>query len=535
MNWTTTFLSQHVGWIDPEMPDKPIGDYIGGLHYSPLNKVAVWQIADKHWQHFAITAVAEGLRWVAGWAEHADQQFIVNASLEKHGVYVVLRTVINAAKPELPTQATIYPAANRSERHTQDMFGIKFIGHPDNRRWTRHQAWDKHQYPLRKDFPAHGEPAEITPPDMHYDFIKGYGAGVYEIPVGPVHAGIIEPAHFRFQAVGELILNLEERLGYVHKGIEKIAEGRTPQGLARLAGRISGDTTVSHCWAACMAMEQAADVTVPNRALFIRGILAERERIANHLGDMGAICNDVAFTFGQMQFTRLRELWLRTNATVFGHRLLMDVVIPAGVSHDLSEASCALLKKDIVQLRKELTGIMTAIDLNSSLEDRLYTAGYLSPEIAAAFGTVGYVGRASGQDFDVRRDTAYSPYDQVSVKVALETQGDIASRFWVRHKEIMASLKLIEQFITLLPEGDISSEWLTPAIDNEGLGIVDGFRGEIISYVRFAANNKIARFYPRDPSILNWPALEKLVLNNIVPDFPVCNKSLNGSYSGNDL
>jgi Ni,Fe-hydrogenase III large subunit len=335
--------------------------------------------------------------------------------------------------------------------------------------------------------------------------------------------------------VGELILNLEERLGYVHKGIEKIAEGRTPESLARLAGRVSGDTTVSHCWAACMAMEQAAGIEIPSRAAFIRGIVAERERIANHLGDMGAICNDVAFTFAQMQFTRLRELWLRTNASVFGHRLLMDVIIPAGVSRDVSELSCELLIKDIAMLRKELADIMPTIDLNSSLEDRLYTAGYLSPEIAAAFGTVGYVGRASGQDFDVRRDTSYPPYNHVNFKVALEDQGDIASRFWVRYKEINASLKLIEQFIELLPAGDITTTWITPTIDSEGLGIVDGFRGEIISYVRFGAHNKIARFYPRDPSILNWPALEKLVLNNIVPDFPVCNKSLNGSYSGNDL
>jgi len=536
MNWTTTFLTQHVGWIDPEMPDKPIGDYIGGLvHHSPLHNVAVWQIEDKHWQQFAITALVENLRWVAGWAEQADEQFMVNVCFEKNGVYVVLRTVINAVKPELPTQATVYPAANRSERHTQDMFGIKFMGHPDNRRWTRHQAWDKHQYPLRKDFPAQGSPADITQPDMHYDFIKGYGAGVYEIPVGPVHAGIIEPGHFRFLAVGELILNLEERLGYVHKGIEKIAEGRTPESLARLAGRVSGDSTVAHCWAACMAMEQAADVIVPNRAAFIRGILAERERIANHLGDMGAICNDVAFTFAQMQFTRLREHWLRTNATVFGHRLLMDVIVPAGVRCDVSPVACELLKQDIAWLKKELSEIIPSIDLNSSLEDRLYTAGYLSPEIAAAFGTVGYVGRASGQDFDVRRDAVYPPYNQVTFKVAVENQGDIASRFWVRHKEIMASLKLISQFIEQLPEGDISTPWITPTVDSEGLGIVDGFRGEIISYVRFAAHNKIARFYPRDPSILNWPALEKLVLNNIVPDFPVCNKSLNGSYSGNDL
>jgi Ni,Fe-hydrogenase III large subunit len=284
-----------------------------------------------------------------------------------------------------------------------------------------------------------------------------------------------------------------------------------------------------------MAMEQAAGVTIPPRAALIRGILAERERIANHMGDIGAICNDAAFVFAQMQFTRLRELWLRTNAKAFGHRLMMDQIVPGGVLCDLSELSCTLIKQDIIQLRKELSEIMPAIDLNSSLEDRLYTAGYLSPETAAAFGTLGYVGRASGQDKDVRRDAPYAPYDQVSVKVALETQGDIASRFWVRYKEIKTALRLIEDFIDQLVAGDIRRDWQTPPAGSEGLGIVEGWRGEIISHIRFNADNKIARFYPRDPSQLNWPALEKLVLNNIVPDFPVCNKSLNGSYSGNDL
>jgi Ni,Fe-hydrogenase III large subunit len=282
-------------------------------------------------------------------------------------------------------------------------------------------------------------------------------------------------------------------------------------------------------------MEHAAGVSIPPRAALIRGILAERERIANHMGDIGAICNDVAFVFAQMQFTRLRELWLRTNATVFGHRLLMDKIIPGGVACDLSEASCNLIKKDIVELRKELGEVMLAVDLNSSLEDRLYTAGFLSEAIAAAFGVVGYVGRASGQDFDVRRDAPYPPYDQNKVKVALENQGDIASRVWVRYKEIMAALKLIEKFINKLVVGDICADWQTPIAGAEGLGIVEGWRGEIVSYIRFEAYNKISRFYPRDPSQLNWPALEKLVLNNIVPDFPVCNKSLNGSYSGNDL
>jgi Ni,Fe-hydrogenase III large subunit len=495
----------------------------------------LWQIESHAWQRFAELAVQKNLRWAAGWAEQVDSQFFINTCFEKHGDYVLLRTIVDDSSPELPSQATVYPAANRSERHTQDLFGIKFVGHPDNRRWIRHQAWIENSYPLRKDFPVQGTPVGITPPDIDYPFIKAHGQGVYEIPVGPVHAGIIEPGHFRFQAVGELILNLEERLGYTHKGIEKIAEGRTPESLARLAGRVSGDTTVGHCWAACMAMEQAASVEIPPRAALIRGILAERERIANHMGDIGGICNDVAFVFAQMQFTRLRELWLRTNATVFGHRLLMDQIVPGGVACDLSDASCVLIKKDIAELREELAEVILALDLNSSLEDRLYTAGFLSEEIAAAFGTLGYVGRASGQDRDVRRDAPYPPYDRVNVKVAPENQGDIASRVWVRYKEIRTALRLIENFIDLLADGDIRAEWKIPLTGNEGLGIVEGWRGEIISYIRFDADNKIARFYPRDPSQLNWPALEKLVLNNIVPDFPVCNKSLNGSYSGNDL
>jgi len=537
-NWTTDFLNQLNSaefFIVPARinPNAVVSTAFNGDPQS--DKIMLWQIESRHWQLFSQYALEHNLRWAAGWAEHAETVFIVNACFEKEGVYVLLRTRINTDHPELPSQATVYPAANRSERHTQDLFGISFAGHPDNRRWTRHQAWGKHSYPLRKDFSVQGEPQAVTPPDMNYPFVKAFGAGVYEIPVGPVHAGIIEPGHFRFLAVGELILNLEERLGYVHKGIEKIAEGRTPDSLARLAGRISGDTTVGHCWAACRAMEQAAGITIPPRAALIRGILAERERVANHLGDMGAICNDVAFVFAQMQFTRLRELWLRTHASVFGHRLLMDRIVPGGVSCDLSETACTLIKQEMLQLKNELSEVMPAIDLNSSLEDRLYTAGYLSPETAAAFGTLGYVGRASDQDFDVRRDAPYSPYDQVTFKVALEDKGDIASRFWVRYKEINAALKLIDQFIAQLAEGDLLADWQTPPAGSEALGIVEGWRGEITTYVRFDSDNKIARFYPRDPSILNWPALEKLTLNNIVPDFPVCNKSLNGSYSGNDL
>lgn len=527
MNQTTS------SWIEDFL--KQLNSIGCAVEQIDIATTTLWQIESNDWQQFAEQAIQHNVRWVAGWAEQDQERFFINACFEKQGVYVLLRTIITHAKPELPSQAIVYPAANRSERHTQDMFGINFIGHPDNRRWTRHKAWPKHSYPLRKDFSVQGTPEAITLPDTDYQFVKAHGAGVYEIPVGPVHAGIIEPGHFRFQAVGELILNLEERLGYAHKGIEKVAEGRTPDSLSRLAGRVSGDTTVGHTWAACMAMEQAAGINIPPRAALIRGILAERERVANHLGDMGAICNDVAFIFAQMQFTRLRELWLRTNAQVFGHRLLMDRIVPGGVLSDLSDTACALIKQEIIQLRKELAEIMVAVDLNSTLEDRLYTAGYLAPESAAAFGALGYVGRASGQHFDVRKDAAYAPYDRITFKVPVETQGDIASRFWIRNKEINAALKLIEKFIDLLSPGDIIAAWKVPVADAESLGIVEGWRGEIVSYIRFDSDNKISRFYPRDPSILNWPVLEKLVLENIVPDFPVCNKSLNGSYSGNDL
>ena len=502
---------------------------------SQIDTVSVWQIAPEHWQNAASAAKQLAARWVSGWGEQQDEDYLVNALLEKQGDYLLLRTRVNEKKPELPSQAVVYAAANRSERHTHDLLGIHFTDHPDHRAWIRHKAWQKHHYPLRKDFPLAGHPEEITAPDMDYAFVKARGTGVYEIPVGPVHAGIIEPGHFRFQAVGEIILNLEERLGYVHKGIEKLAVGKTPEQLVRLAGRVSGDSTVAHSWAACRAMEQAAKLKIPERAAFLRGILAERERIANHLGDIGAICNDVGFAFAQMQFSRLRELWLRQQKQYFAHRLMMDCIIPGGVALDLSAQSIQAMQQELVQLRKELDEVLPPIDMNSSLEDRLYTAGFLSEATANEFGTVGYVGRASGQDFDVRRDAPYAPYNQLSFKVALEKQGDVASRVWVRVKEVFASLKLLKQMLEQLPDGDIKTAWQTPATHSEGLAMIDGWRGEIATYIRFADNNTIARFYPRDPSVVNWPALEKIVLNNIVPDFPVCNKSLNGSYSGHDL
>jgi Ni,Fe-hydrogenase III large subunit len=493
------------------------------------------RVSADDWGAFAREARQSGCRWVAGWAEDADRELAVHACFERNAGYFVARTRVSRDTPLLPSHTPHYPAANRPERHIQDLYGIAFSDHPDTRRWTRHRAWKSNQFPLRRDFPAASLPAEQTPPDDTYKFLFAHGVGVYEIPVGPVHAGIIEPGHFRFQAMGETVLNLEERLGYVHKGIEKIAEGRDPEGLARLAGRVSGDSTVAHAWAACMAMEKAAEVVVPPRALTLRAIMAERERVANHLGDVGAICNDVAFSFSFYQLGRLREDWQRLSRDCFGHRFMMDRVVPGGVAANLNDQLVAAIQRQTQLVRAELDHLVAIQDELPSLEDRLETTGYLSPELAATLGCQGYVGRASGVDFDLRRDAPYAPYDRLRIAVPCYKYGDVAARVRVRVEEIRESLSLIEALLADLPAGPICADWRMPVEGTEGLGLTEGFRGEVLAYVRFGAGNAVARYYPRDPSWLNWPALELLIHDNIVPDFPVCNKSVNGSYSGHDL
>lgn len=491
------------------------------------------------WGRLGTEAKAWDCRWVAGWGEDlgADggESIRINACFEKAGSYLVARTAVPRAAPVLSSHTVSYPGADRPERHMRDLLGVVFSGHPDARRWTRHQAWKDTEFPLRRDFPAAGRPPQETPADCQYNFLLAQGSGVYEIPVGPVHAGIIEPGHFRFQAVGETVLRLEERLGYTHKGIEKIAAGRDAAGLARLAGRISGDSTVAHAWGACMAMEKAAGLVLPPRAAWLRALMCERERVANHVGDIGAMLNDIAFAFGYTQFARLREEWQRVSREAFGHRFMMDCIVPGGVAADLEARFIAAMRAEADAVRKQIGRLMAIINDLPSVADRVRGAGVLKPEYAKALGCVGYVGRASGMDFDVRRDAPYPPYDRLTPKVPLHHYGDINARARTRLEEIAASFDLIEALLAGLPAGAVRAAWTQPAAGAEGLAFVDGWRGEILSSVRFGADGRIARFFPRDPSWTTWPALELLIHDNIVPDFPVCNKSVNGSYSGHDL
>jgi Ni,Fe-hydrogenase III large subunit len=499
---------------------------------APAQLVAV-QAED--WGRLGNEANLWGCRWVAGWGEDVGDAIRVSACFEKAGAYLLVRTAVHHSTPVLPSHTPSYPGADRPERHTRDMFGVAFSAHPDARRWTRHQAWKDSEYPLRRDFPASGRPPSQTQADYQYNFLLAHGSGVYEIPVGPVHAGVIEPGHFRFQAVGETVLNLEERLGYVHKGIEKIAEGRNAAGLARLAGRVSGDSTVAHAWAACMAMEKAAGLEVPPRAIWLRALMCERERVANHVGDIGAMLNDIAFAFGFIQFARLREQWQRMSSEAFGHRFMMDCVVPGGVAADLDERFITAMRDESAALRTQIGRLMAIVNDLPSVADRMRGTGVLKPEYAKALGCVGYVGRASGLNFDVRRDAPYAPYDRLEVVVPLNHFGDVNARARTRLEEISVSFGLIEALLAGLPAGPVCNGWKHPAAGAEGLGLVEGWRGEIMTFVRFGEDGRIARFFPRDPSWTTWPALELLIHDNIVPDFPVCNKSVNGSYSGHDL
>jgi Ni,Fe-hydrogenase III large subunit len=500
-----------------------------------LPPALVFLVDVEDWGRIARQAAAEGLRWSAAWGEDRGEAIVVTACLEKFGDYLLVRTTLDPRTPVLPSHTPAYPAADRPERHIQDMLGVAFTDHPDGRRWTRHSAWQEGEYPLRRSFPADRLPPGPASPDADYPFLRAEGSGVYEIPVGPVHAGIIEPGHFRFQAVGETVLKLEERLGYVHKGIEKRGEGRDAAGIARLAGRVSGDSTVAHAWAACMAMERAAGIEVPARALWLRAVVAERERVMNHLWDIAAVCNDVAFAFFYYQFGRLRELWCRENARAFGHRLLMDQVVPGGVAGDIDSEATGRLREQAAALPRDIDRLCAIIYDNASLQDRLVDTGVLTPELAVRLGCLGYVGRASGQPFDLRRDKPYPPYDALELPVLVYREGDVAARLRVRSEETKASCAILVRLLTNLPAGPVCAESRAPPADSEGLGAVEGWRGETLAYVRFGPEGRVARYFPRDPSWLNWPALEQLIRGNIVPDFPVCNKSVNGSYSGQDL
>jgi len=433
--------------------------------------------------------------------------------------------------PTIDSMATFYYPASRYEREIFDLFGIEAVDHPDTRPLVRHGFWPKDYFPLRKD--------AITPEKFEddgnkpFEFMKIGGEGVYEIPVGPVHAGIIEPGHFRFSVVGETVIDLKIRLYFTHKGTEKLFEGRTPAEGVELAERISGDTTIGHSLAYCQAIESLAGCQIPAHAKYLRVILLEMERLYNHIADFGAICNDTGYAVAHSHCFRIREKLMRLNKKLTGNRLLRGGIVIGGVENDLpSDLDLTAELDSILADFKEIVEISLA---NTMVIDRLDGTGYVSPRIAADHGALGFVARASGIDLDVRRDHPFAAYPFLKFKVASSQRGDVRARAQIRIDEVQESINLIKQGIASLPDGNLTEPVGRLPAWEPAFGLVEGWRGAILHWVMADENGKMFRVKVKDPSFVNWPALSFAVLKNIVPDFPLCNKSFNQSYSGNDL
>jgi Ni,Fe-hydrogenase III large subunit/Ni,Fe-hydrogenase III component G len=502
--------------------------------------VPAWtiEVDGAQWRSVCSHTEASGGRLVALWGSDRGRsetpRFSVHAALVVPAGLLI--TTLGLADETYPDVSSIFPVASRMQRAVFDLLGLRASGASDTRQWLRHAAWSEGVFPLRTDF-RRNRVDSTAAADAYddYPFVSVAGDGVHEIPVGPVHAGTIEPGHFRFSVIGERVLRLEERLGYKHKGVEKRFESLDVAGGAKLAGRISCDSTVAYAWAYAMAVETACGAEVPLRALWLRALALERERIANHLGDLGFLGNDAGLAFGLAQFSRLKEDMLRLNADLFGHRYLMDRVVPGGVLIDLSSEEAIRLRDECEAMAGEIAALRTIYDEHAGLQDRFIGTGRVAPELAARLGLTGLAGRASAQAWDSRAQYPHAPYDVLDVHMASHLNGDVAARVTVRFDEISESLRLSRAILDNLPLGDTLVRLPEAAEGNFGIGWIEGWRGEVFVAFEAGRAGAIRRVHPHDPSWQNWPLLEHAVLGNIVPDFPLINKSFNLSYSGHDL
>jgi Ni,Fe-hydrogenase III large subunit/Ni,Fe-hydrogenase III component G len=443
---------------------------------------------------------------------------------------------LDPSRPQLASMAGISFVASRFEREMKDLFGVELVDHPQPRHLVLHQHWPEGWYPMRR---GAGPMPPMNPDAGSYPFIPVEGPGLYEIPVGPVHAGLIEPGHFRFFVVGETILRMKARLWYVHKGIERLMEHKTIDGGMEIAQRISGDTAVGHGLAYIMAVEEALGVEVSNDDRQVRAALLEMERLYNHVADLGALCNDVAFSIANAHALSVRERLLRLNAEITGHRLLRDGVVLGGsrVRRLATSEELDLIERDVAEL-------VAMVRSNALVIDRFAGTAVLAHDDAVEMGTLGVVARASGCAFDAR--VAHPFIDMPApFAVAVSSGGDVLARFDVRVEEIRVSLACLQSWTlegvgspvrssgTSAPRSGLGAVGGDPA--RSGVGIVEGWRGTIVHRVELDGAGRLARVKIVDPSWFNWPALPISLADTIIPDFPLANKSFNLSYAGNDL
>ncbi len=457
-------------------------------------------------------------------------------------VFIFITSKIDESVLSYPSIALQIPAASLHEREINDMFGISPIGNPDTRPLVLHEHRTKNTFPLRKDFDLN---TKMPRQEKEYPFLKVQGEGICEIPVGPVHAGIIEPGHFRFSVMGENIIHLETRLFYTHKGIEKLSESMKIDDVLLLSERIAGDESVANSTAFCQAMEKIANVTIPRRSLQIRTVFGELERLYNHMGTLAGISMDVGFAYGSSRLCILKERLMKLNESLCGSRILFGVNKIGGVRCDITNDGKKIVTESINAILHDFENIITLLKSKSSVIDRLKNTGMIPKKSAQDLGLVGVAARCVGVDVDTRRDHPYSTYslhhketpqEMMQREILMQKRnGDVLTRFEIRVQEIRDSTDIIRESLDLENDGLHCNMPLILEPFRSALGYAESHRGQTVHWVMMGEGNSIFRYKIRTASFLNWPIIEHAVLNDIVPDFPLINKSLDLSYSGNDL
>jgi len=450
---------------------------------------------------------------------------------EKRGERKVLVLERQASGEATSSIADLFPTACWYERQIHDGFGLVFEGAFDMRRLFLHEVYPEGFHPLLKSFKnkKFGYGADATQME-EYRFKEVKGDEVYQIPVGPVHAGIIEPGHFRFSVIGETIFNLEVRMFYKHRGVEKLAEGKNPMDCVKIAESISGDETVANSVCFCNAVERISSLDVPSRAWHIRTVYLELERIYSHLSDMAGMVLDVAYPAGSSQFYILREEFFRLNESLTGSRFMRGAVTVGGVGKDMEHANVKAVEDHLRGFSKRFEDAVESVESTTSVVDRLERSGVIRRELVEPLNLTGPVARASGAAIDTRADHPYGAYKAVTARTM--EAGDVMARFQVKAAEIRDSSAIIHMMLRELPGGDFAVE---PNIrDGYALSMVESARGQNMHWVSIR-DGVVDRYRVRAASFCNWQAIEHAVLGNIVPDFPLINKSLNLSYAGTDL
>lgn len=453
--------------------------------------------------------------------------------IPKENIFLVPYIALKDGESFPSVASSIHEAWNY-ERKIRTFFGIEPEGHPDKRSIILHENWPSNVFPLRKDFPWN---KHLKKTSGSYKFQKIEGEGIYEIPVGPIHAGIIEPGHFRFNVAGEEIFSLEPRLGFVHKGSEKLFEVLPLTDKIRLSEKISGDSSFSHSLAFCQALETLSSIEVSDKVKYLRVVFSEMERLANHFGDIGAIMLDTGFNFGGANGARIREMAMQLNEKYGGNRFLRKINAVGRTLKDINKEERDELIAAFDNILEDFEEVINVAEKNGGLLNRLEGTGVISYEIAKNHGALGIAAKAVGIAKDARVDYPYAGYKNIDIEIAQEKTGDVMARFKVRIKEAGESVKIIK--IAIEKMDDLTDKELPKEIVFEKnalvVSVVEGWRGDIVYFVKTDENGDIARVDARDPSFLNWSCIEHAGPGNIVPDFPLINKSFNLSYSGNDL